>query len=309
MRREELAVLQLAAERMPASAAIRAALNSALWAAGRIDAGAPKAEWIANRNPASSESAWHAGYARMLLGEDRRRGEDPDGAIREYEKASSWFRLCAELKPEYKESTDRQVALCALGRGFAHLLADRRGEAAKCLVEAVAIQSAVSSSRDGLDREPVDLLDGALEWRESGASPVDVAGLLDAIERAMPNDASWIRAVSDSELREGLRADGRGEIVEGDRYLRVSIDAARRAASLADDEENRRVLAQPLTILAERLLSRGDLAEAKRPLTEAAQLLGQTPPAEEGDAEAWKGLAAKLRETLGDARPRFRPGR
>jgi hypothetical protein len=79
---------------MPASAAIRAALNSALWAAGRIDVGAPKAEWIADRNPVSAESAWHAGYARMLLGEDRRRGEDPDGAVREYEKASGWFRRC-----------------------------------------------------------------------------------------------------------------------------------------------------------------------------------------------------------------------
>src|SRR5258706_14178856 len=109
MRREELAVLKLAAERMPASAAIRAALNSALWAAGRIDAGAPKAEWIANRNPASSESAWHAGYARMLLGEDRRPGEDPDGPIREYEKASSSFRLCSDPKLQYKESTDLQA--------------------------------------------------------------------------------------------------------------------------------------------------------------------------------------------------------
>jgi hypothetical protein len=309
MRREELAVDQLAAERFPASAAVRAAMNAALWAAGRVDLGVPKAEWLAARNPQSAEAAWHAGYARMLLGEDRRRAEDPDGAIVQYEKGSAWFKRCAELKPDYKSSADRQVALCALGRGFAHLLADRRGEAAKCLVEAISIQPAIASLRDGLDREPVDLLDGALEWRESGPSPVEIGRLLDSIEQGVPGDASWIRAVSDSELREALRADGRGAIVEGDRYLRESIAAARRAESASDDEDSRHTLAQPLAILAERLMARGDLDEAKVPLAEAARLLGQTAPAQDADAEAWKALAGSLREMLGEARPRFRPGR
>lgn len=309
MRREELAIDQLAAERLPGSAAIRAAMNSALWAAGRIELGAPKAEWLAARNPASPEAAWHAGYAHMLFAEDLRRREEPDASIAEYEKGSAWFQRCAELKPEYKESTDRQVALCALGRGFAHLLADRRNEAAKCLVEAISIQPAVATLRDGLDREPVDLLDGALEWRESGPSPVEVGRLLDTMEQKVPGAESWIRDVSDSELREALRADGRGEIVEGDRYLRESIAAARRADGLSDDEESRLTLAQPLTILAERSIARGDLDEAKKPLAEAAKLLGQVPPAEDAAAEAWKGLATMLREMLGDARPRFRPGR
>ncbi|HEV8111144.1 MAG TPA: hypothetical protein VGR31_00060 [Planctomycetota bacterium] len=309
MRREEVAILGLAAERRVASPAIRGALNAALWAGGRIELAAPKAEWIAARNPDSADAAWHAGFARMLLGEDLRRGEDPDGAIRAYEKASAWFRRCAELRPEYKENTDHYRALCGLGSGFAHLLADRRADAARCFAEAVAIRPAIEGTRDGLDREPVDLLDGALEWRESGRSPVDVAGLVGALERLAPADSTWIRAVADSELREALRADGRGEIVEGDRYLRVSIDAARRAVAVSDDEENRRALAQSLTILAERLLERGDAGEARRWLAEAAPLLGETAPSANDDTEALKGLAAKLRTALGEARPRFRPGR
>jgi len=309
MRREELAVLQLGAERLPASTPLRTALNRALWAGGRIDLAAPKAEWIAARHPESADAAWHAGYARILSGEDRRRREDSEGAIADYRKGGAWFRRCAELRPDYRENADHYRALCSLGQGFAHLLADRRAEAAKLLAEAVAIRPAVAQTRDGLDREPVDLLDGALEWRENGRSPVDVAELLVAIEHAAPEDAYWIRAIADSELREALRADGRGEIVEGDRYLRVSIDAARRAQSVANDDESRRTLAQSLTILGERLLARGDLASAVRPLSEAAPLLGETPPAADADAEEWRALAVRMRSLLGDARPIVRPGR
>jgi tetratricopeptide (TPR) repeat protein len=309
MRREELAVLQLACERLPESTPLRSAMNASLAAGGRIDLAPPKAEWIAARHPDSADVHWHAGYARILAGEERRREEDADGAIGEYEKGSASFRRCAELRPEYKENVDHYLALCALGRGFANLIADRRAEAAKCLAEAVAIRPAIASIRDGLDREPVDLVDGALEWRESGASPVDVPALVDQLERTAAGDAYWVRAVSDSELREALRADGRGAIVEGDRYLRVSIDVARRAAEISDDEETKRALAQPLTILAERLLKRGDPSEARPWLAEAAPLVGEVPPAEDAGADALNGLAARLREKLGEARPRFRPGR
>ncbi len=309
MRREELAVLQLGAERLPASPALRSALNAALWTGGRIDLAAPKAEWIAAQHPDSADCAWHAGYARILAAEDSRRGEDPDRAIAEYGRAERRFHECAALKPDYKENTDHYLALCALGRGFAHLLADRRAEAAQCLGEGVALRPAVASARDGLDREALDLLDGSLEWRDSGASPVDVAALLDALERADPGNAFWERSISDSELREALRADGRGEIVEGDRYLRTSIAAARRALAIASGDDNAHALAQPLTVLAERLLRRGDVLEARKSLAEAAPLLGQAAPGEDADAEVLKSFAVRLREALGAARPRFRPGR
>lgn len=309
LRREELAVYQTGAERLPASAALRSAMNSALWAGGRIDLGSSKAEWIAARNPDSADCAWHAGYAHILEAEERRRGEEPDRAIESYAKASRWFVKCAEQKPEYKDSSDHHRALCAFGRGFAHLLAGRRVEAAACLAEGISIRPASGAARDGLDREPVDLLDGALEWRAEGPSPVEVKTLLAELERVDPGNAFWPRSISDSELREALRAEGRGEPEETERYLGVSIEAARRAHAIADDAETRRALAQPLTILTERRLERGKLDEARAALAEAAPLLDEAAPDESMDAAGLTDLAGRLREKLGAARPRFRPGR
>jgi len=309
LRREELAVYQAGAERLPASAALRSAMNAALWAGGRIDLASPKAEWIASEHAESADCAWHAGYAHILEAEERRRGEEPDRAIESYGKADRWFSKCAELNPDYRDSADHYRALCALGRGFAHLLAGRRAEGAAALAEGIAIRPASGAARDGLDREPVDLLDGALEWRADGPSPVDVLALLADLERADSGNAFWPRAISDSELREALRAEGRGEPEECERYLRVSIEVARRALAVADDPETRKTLAQPLTIQAERRLEAGKPAEARAALAEAAPLLDEPVPDESVDAAGLTELAARLREKLGAARPRFRPGR
>lgn len=309
LRREELAVYQAGSEKLPSSAALRSSMNAALWAGGRIDLAAPKAEWIAARHGDSADCAWHAGYARMLEAEERRRGEQPDLALESYERADRWFQASAALKAEFKDSTDHYRALCAFGRGFAQLLADRRDDAARCLVEGLATRPASATARDGLDREALDLLDGSLEWRAEGPSPVDVPALLADLERADPGNAFWPRSISDSMLREALRAEGRGEGTEGERYLRLSIEAGRRALAVADDAESRRALAQAVTILAERLLEREDLDEARKSLAEAAPLLGEDPPDAAADAKALRDLAGALREKLGAARPRFRPGR
>jgi hypothetical protein len=197
-------------------------------------------------------------------------------------------------------------------------------------VQAIALEPAVVTARDGLDRDALDLCDGALEWRDDGPSTVDPMALADALVAAHPGDAFWVRAVSDSELREALRADGRSpekrtrEVVqdgatvkeevpvptaEGDGYLRVAIEVARRAPKIEDTPENRRPLAQCLTISGERLLERGEVADARGPLREAAQLLGQRVPEDGAGLETLRQIAADLRRELGEARPVFRPGR
>jgi hypothetical protein len=309
MNREELACLQQGALRLPESVALRTSLNGALWSGGRIDLAPAKAEWILSHHPDSADSMWFAGYAHMLGAEDHRRREEQDGAIEAYRNAEIRFKQSVEKKPEYEASATHYLAMCALGRGFAHLLADRRDQAAECLAQGVAIEPAVVGARDGLDREAIDLLDGALEWRVSGTSTVDPMAFLDALEIADPKNALWARAVSDSELREALRADGRADEKEGDRYLDVSIAAARRAIDIADDETNRRPLAQSLTIDGERRLKRGDLAHAKKLLAEAALLMRETVPTADAGAESYQALADALRAKLGAARPVFRPGR
>jgi tetratricopeptide (TPR) repeat protein len=302
-------VYQVAAERLPASAALRASLNTALWAGGRIELAAPKAEWIAARNSDSADAAWHAGYARMLVAEEYRRSEAPDRAIDSYARAVTWFESSVRLKAEYLETSDHYRAMCAFGSGFAHLLANRREVAGQCLVEGLSIRPQAASARDGLDREAVDLLDGSLEWRTEGASPVDAMNLLNDLERVDPGNPLWPRSISDSELREALRADGRGEVVECDRYLRMSIEAGRRAISISQDSETLRALAQSLTISAERFLERGDTDQARECLLEAAPLLGEESTPTPADETALRALAKRLRERLGAARPRFRPGR
>jgi tetratricopeptide (TPR) repeat protein len=309
MNREELACLQQGALRLPESTALRASLNGALWSGGRIDLAPAKAEWILSKHPDSAASMWFAGYAHILGAEDWRRREEPDRALDAYARADARFRESAEKKPEFEGSAKHYRAMCALGRGFAHSIADRRDRAAEALIEAIALEPDVVQARDGLDREAIDLLDTALEWRISGKSPVDPLAMLTALERADPKNAGWARAVSDSELREALRADGRKDATEGDRYLQVSIIAARRGVAIADDETNRRPLAQSLTVDAERRLARGEVENARKLLVQAAPLVGETAPDATATAEDLKMLAGDLRRKLGAARPVFRPGR
>ncbi len=308
-KRDEFAALQEGATRVPESDVLRQAMNSALWNAGRVDLIPIKAEWLFDRNQNSGACAWHAGYAHVLHAEDARRREQPDEAIAAYQSAEQRFRRALELAPQFQDTTVHYLAMCALGRGFAHILAGRREEASRCLPEAIAIRPAVAGLRDGLEREAVDLLDYSLELRRGAKSPVDPLELLAALEKADPKNATWARWIADSELREALRAEGRSERVEMKRYLDVSIRAAERAVAIDDSEDSRKTLAQSLAIASDVALDEQDIAEARGRLAEAAPLLGESAPAADADEAALKELGAKLREKLGAARPRFRPGR
>ncbi len=308
-KRDEFAALQEGVTRHPESDLLRQAMNAALWSAGRVDLIPIKAEWVFDRNPRSGSCAWHAGYAHILHAEDARRREEPDEAIAAYRRAESRFRRAIELAPQFTENTQHYLALCALGRGFAHILAGRREDASRCLPEAIAIRPAVASVRDGLEREAVDLLDYSLELRRGVKSPVDPLALLSALEKADPGNGTWARWVADSELREGLRAEGRGERAETKRYLDVSIRAGERALAIDDSADSKRTLAQSLAIASDVAFDERELDKARELLTRAAPLMDEPLPAADADEAALRDLGAKLREKLGAARPRFRPGR
>src|SRR5262245_18457206 len=109
---------------MPESNALRQALNGALWNMGRVDLAATKAEWIAAQHPDSRDCAWYSGYAHRLAAEDLRRGEEPDRAIEAYRRAEGRFQRSIELRPDDAAASRHFLSLCALGRGFAHLLAE-----------------------------------------------------------------------------------------------------------------------------------------------------------------------------------------
>ena len=305
----ELAWLDEGRRRFPDSSLIANAISTAFWRSGRPELAVSQAHEIASLHPDSANCAWYLGYARVALGDWLRRQEQPDQAIAVYEQAEQSFRESLELAPEYEASVVRWLARLALSRGFAHLLSDRQAEAASCLVEGIGLDQGIAPERDGLDREAVDLLDGALEWRARGASPVDALDLVRQLLTADPDNALWPRSVADSELREALRADGRDERAAADAFLQLSIQAAEQALELGGQQQDVHVLAQDLTIFAERLLARGEPDRAREFLVRAAPLLDQEPPPPTATLEQLRAMAADLRQLLGEPRPINREGR
>jgi hypothetical protein len=311
-RREELVFARLGVARHPDSDELRAALQRACAATSRPDLLVTVSEELERASPQSAAGAWYLGFALVASAEWSRRTDDPESAIDAYARAEDLFQRSAELEPRFAESARHYRAACALGTGFARLLLDEQPGASDALVKGIAELPAIAAQRDGLDREALDLLDGALEWRASGPSPVDALDFAARLLAADPGNAAWPRAVSDSELREALRAAGRiAPESEVERWLDTSITAGRQAIELdPDGEASRHALAQALTIRAERLLAQdaGDLARAASLLEEAAPLAGLEPPSTP-DRQALEASAAALRGWLGEARPVNRPGR
>jgi tetratricopeptide (TPR) repeat protein len=308
--RERVELVYEGLRRFPASEDLRRELTNACWSLGRPDLLARLSQELAIEQPAWAESEWYAGYALVLCAESLRRVEDADGAISAYSSAEQHFAAALELEPGFRDSSEHYLGMSALGRGFANLLANRRAEAAQCVVEAAKVRPQTFAQRDGLEREGVDLVDGVLEWRASGASPVDALAWIDDLLRADPGNATWPRTISDAQLREGLRAFGRDAPEEGDAYLAKAVGAARRAVELDPSDANRRALAQASNVTAERLLERGsELERARALVAEAAGLVEVEPPAPNAALDEVRKSAAAVRSKLGAARPVFRPGR
>jgi len=330
--REELAATLAGALRFPASGELRQALNAAIWNLGRVELAPALAEQVAASNPPSAENDWFSGYASILAAEDARRREASPEATRLYRAARATFTRAQERNPSYAETCRYWIAMTWLGEGLAHVRAQDRDAAADCLVEAARLDAPIRDVRDGLGYDVLDLVDKTLEWRRSGPSSVEPVALLDRIdESAGTGDAFWAIAVSDSALREALRADGRnperrlrrtvdaaGEPIEmmmgipnevGDELLRASIVAARRAAERAASETDRIPLAQSATIWAERMFERDRDDGALEALIEASAALGLEPLAADPDPDQVRARAADLRARLGEPRPRWRDGR
>lgn len=291
----------------PLDLALRNELSAACWALGEPELLVERSENLAQMHAERDwpELDWYRGYAHLLLAEWRRRGAASDAALESYANARAAFERASASS--FRDSCLHHLALCELGSGFAQLAAGRREAAAEALLAAANLRPAIFGVRDGLEREAADLVDAVLEWRTSGPSPVDSRALLAALSAETRADTRWASAISDANLREALRAFGRGSNTEAWAYLDVALEGARQALDSARDELARRATAQVLTILAERLLDGGRDADRARALTaldEAARLLELEAPT--GGPEQ---LARTLRERLGPARPVFRPGR
>lgn len=329
--REEFAIVRAGVERLPEAPELRTYLDNALWNGGRFDQAPFLADALAESRSELAEGWWFAGRTWLLAGEQARREERLERALHAYAESQRRFERCSELRADYAASCRSQIAATWLGRGFAQARAGRREAAARCLLDALEADVGLARGADGLGYEALDLVDKTLEWTELGASPVDALEFAQALEERTRPDPFWVLAVSDSELREALRADGRNPVRamrdtvdaegkpirmwmglpddEGDGYLQASIAVARRARASVTSAEDIKVVAQADTIWAERQLERDRLAGVAEALSEAATLLGLAPPAPGADAAALRASAAGLRELLGEARPRWRIGR
>ncbi len=308
LQQHEREYLRAGALRLPESQALRAALADACWRGGDLEPLTRTAEEAVTLHEASAAAQWYLGVAWIQRAEWARRGERVADALREYQGAERAFERCAELKPDFAANCQQQRAFCRLGQGFAHLLVDERASGAQSLVEALKLSPAIHGTRDGLEREPIDLLDQSLEWRASGPSPVDAMKLLGELEAAAPQNPFWPRALSDSELREARRAQHRDAAGEALVYCQVAVTAARHARELADDEQSKHALLLPLSLEAELYLAKDELAPARAPLFEVARELGLNMPGDP-DLAFCKQLLAQLRAQLGEAAPLNRPGR
>jgi hypothetical protein len=328
--REQVAVAWHGAMRFPASRDLRAALNGALWQAGRPDLMPLAAEAIARAHPPAADAAWFAGYAWVLAAEDERRRIAFPAAEAAYARAGAWYERAAALDARYADDCAQQRAIALVGTAFAEVDAGQRRRAAAHLAHAVDLHRDLTQLRDGLGHDVLDLVDKLVEWRADGPSEVDPATLLALLDAVAPGEPFWAAAVADAALREALRADGRNPdkrerttvdaadkpitmamglpTTDGDALLAQSIEAGRRAAASAKTPDDKLPLAQSLVIRVERELERGREAQ-REPLAEAAASLGLEPPAAGADQAALRAFAAQLRVRLGEARPRFRPGR
>lgn len=329
--RQEQAIAQAGAARYPASRDLRQALNSALWNCGRPDLTGVVADSLARDAAPSADADWFGGYAWILAAEDARRTERPRTAAKAYDIAREHFEQATLHNQDYRDSSQYYEAVALVGKAMALARAGERGDAAQCLTQALAFHRDLSQLVDGLGYNALDLVDKLVEWRATPSPPVAPMQLLDQIDRVAGEEAFWAVAVSDSALREALRADGRNPIRadketvdaggnkitmpmglptdEGDTWLRASIEAGRRAAARAKTDADKLPLAQSCTIWAERMFERHRLDGVQPALAEAALQLGLEPPPADADEAALRALAAKLRQQLGEARPRLREGR
>ena len=310
--KERLEIVDAGLLQFPIDGPLRNELANACWAVGRPELLVARSEELATRFADRSwpELDWYVGFARVLEAEWARRGSKSAEALASYALAEERFRRASDSP--FRDSCQHYLAQSALGRGFAHLTAGRRTEAAACVVEAARLRPQIFGQRDGLEREAVDLIDGVLEWRTTGASPVDALAFTSDLIGAAGTDARWPSAISDAELREALRAFGRDDPEEGFRYLRASGAAAHEAYQLEASEVCARAWAQVQTVWAEQLLARtpdSSLDEIALWLAGAARLLGLEVPVAGAGLDELRASATTLRARLGAARPVFRPGR
>lgn len=332
--RASLVALQTALARLPASDALRGALHDCAAQLGRPEAACVVARRVEGLHPGDGVGSWYLGAAEMRLAEACRRKLDVDGALAAYERATAAYAR-AELVAWTAASSRAWRANAAIGAAHALLSSRREAEAAERLLAALSIGLYALDARDGLDRDLPDCIDGVFEWRQGRASSVDGARFAERVSGAIADDATAARVlamVADAQLREALRDDGReGEsrvfeqilraeddaaarietapgrvpTAAGDALLAQGIATARLARARSADEATTRLLAQLLSVQAQRLWSRGEAPAAQPLAAESRALLGLAP----AEPEALRGSLFELRELLGAARPLARPGR
>ncbi|MBZ0153228.1 MAG: hypothetical protein K8J09_17020, partial [Planctomycetes bacterium] len=311
--REQFLVARAGALRFPGSRPIRESLHAALWQGGRagdvVTVADAVLEELGADHPGRADALWFVGFAGLLAAENDRRAERLPAARQHYALARERFAAAAAARADYGDNCRYMVALAHLGDGLAAVALGQRQQGADDLVLAVASWPNLGAARDGLGYDVLDLVDKICEWRADGPSPIDVLSLAQRLDAVVPDDAFYVVALADSQLREALRADGRNPVRterdtvdaagrpirmplgvpndEGDAYLLRALHLLRARRARLASEEDRITLAQCDTIWVERQFERGRREGVVAALGEAAEVIGvEGPPVAEDDALA-----------------------
>lgn len=114
---ESLAILERAIAVNPASDQLHATLRDVYMASGSASSCVGAYKRLLRNKPDNAILVWHLGRSQVLVGDERRRGENFSGATKGYEDAIESFARCADLRPAYADSCAQWRSICEISMG------------------------------------------------------------------------------------------------------------------------------------------------------------------------------------------------
>lgn len=99
---------------------------------------------------------WFAGYASRIAAEYHRRAKDVAKAIAAYDRSMAYFEKSIELRPEARESADREIAIVLGGKARLSFEAKQHENAVDLILASFQRQTEAAATLDGLNLSTVD---------------------------------------------------------------------------------------------------------------------------------------------------------
>jgi hypothetical protein len=180
-------VLHAALVRFPASPDLHARFRAWVESSRGIEAFPDAYEALGEGAPDPGALDWFAGYAELIVAEERMRNERRPAAAEAYARAIDLLERSAERHPDYGDSVDHFVSLALAGSARAALEQGDLDEAVRLIAESIDRRPATAELPDGLQRTPLETLRRLrAELRKAGRTDLEQA-LGDRLQAAAPD--------------------------------------------------------------------------------------------------------------------------